>query len=440
MSWIEEANLPDLPAIFQALSLNSEALEAVKGLNETLAFGGSTLSRVQEEAIATVVAVANRCRYGALTHGGFLRRHSGDTGLASQLLSDYSQAKLPAPDLKMLDFALKVTVEPSSLTEDDLDGLRDAGFLEQDILSIVLVTCLFNFMNRVASSLGVRIPGSFQRVVESWLTGPATQNTWMLRPGDEAPQDPSDQARKPASRPPGISVARGRKVPGGQRGTAVGRKHRVTPEEEDGPEDAPGPRRRPSGKTGRRGSVRNSAPEDTSQGADPRSYPSLEEDTAKDASPRPSGPEDFIGGEDLRLSLGLAGDTALGDTERTFTTEEAGGEEDFAPPSDLEEDTPEGEGEGEDEGAATPPTGNLEAIPLSRFLDETCIVSSDQAAPARALYIAYLRWCDENREKPWRQRNFGLALTGLGFRRRRRGQGRHWWMGLAVRSGTSESV
>ncbi|MDP7083569.1 MAG: carboxymuconolactone decarboxylase family protein [Dehalococcoidia bacterium] len=104
MSWIEEANLPDLPAIFQALSLNPEALEAVKGLNETLAFGGSTLSRVQEEAIATVVAVANQCRYGALTHGGFVRRHSGDSGLASQLLSDYTQAELPAPDLKMLDF------------------------------------------------------------------------------------------------------------------------------------------------------------------------------------------------------------------------------------------------------------------------------------------------------------------------------------------------
>jgi uncharacterized peroxidase-related enzyme len=309
MSWIEEANLPDLPAIFQALSLNPEALEAVKGLNETLAFGGSTLSRVQEEAIATVVAVANQCRYGALTHGGFVRRHSGDSGLASQLLSDYTQAELSAPDLKMLDFALKVTVEPASMTEGDLDGLRDAGFLEQDILSIVLVTCLFNFMNRVASSLGVEIPGNFQRVVKNWLTGPATENAWMLRTGEEAPQESSDQAREPATRSPGINVARGRKLFDGQRGTTVGGRRRVTPLEE----------------------------------------------------------------------------------------------EDSGPPPGLGEDTP------EDADGGTPVTGPPEANSLNRFVAEACLVSSDQAAPARDLYVAYLRWCDENRAKPWRQRNFGLG-------------------------------
>ena len=84
MPWIDEVpsehppGEPDLPAVFQALSLSPLAQEQVKQLNETLAFGSSALSRVQEEAIATVVAAANRCRYGALTHGGFLRLHSGD--------------------------------------------------------------------------------------------------------------------------------------------------------------------------------------------------------------------------------------------------------------------------------------------------------------------------------------------------------------------------
>jgi alkylhydroperoxidase family enzyme len=74
MSWINEADPGDqsLPAIFQAMSLNPEALESVKRLNEILAFGNSNLTRLQEEAIATVVAAANHCRYEALTHSGFL--------------------------------------------------------------------------------------------------------------------------------------------------------------------------------------------------------------------------------------------------------------------------------------------------------------------------------------------------------------------------------
>ena len=66
----------------------------VKHLNETICFGNSTLSRMQEEAIATVVSVANQCRYGALTHVGLFRRHSGDPELASHLLYDYARAGL----------------------------------------------------------------------------------------------------------------------------------------------------------------------------------------------------------------------------------------------------------------------------------------------------------------------------------------------------------
>ena len=76
MAWIEGTGPPGLPDIFQVLSINPEALDTVKQLNETLSFGNSPLGRVREEAIATVVAVANRCRFGALTHGGFLRQYT----------------------------------------------------------------------------------------------------------------------------------------------------------------------------------------------------------------------------------------------------------------------------------------------------------------------------------------------------------------------------
>ena len=167
------------------MSLNPQSLESVKSLNETLAFGGSGLTRVQEEAIATVVAVTNHCRYGAMTHAGFLRRHSKDDQLAAMLLNDYTQANLAPSDRLMLDFSLKLTQKPSSVTKADVEGPKQAGFEDQQILSIVLLTCLFNFMNRLADGLGVDVPAEYQRLVESWLTGPVAEQDWLMRPKGE---------------------------------------------------------------------------------------------------------------------------------------------------------------------------------------------------------------------------------------------------------------
>ena len=184
MSWIEEVDLEDenLPEIFRVMSLNPGALELVKSLNEELAFGGSSLTRVQEEAIATVVSTANKCRYGAMTHGGFLRRQAHDSQLASDMLHDYSEADISDADRAMLDFAMKLTLQSSSVVSDDLEELREAGFEDDEILSIVLITCLFNFMNRLADGLGIDIPREYNKWVRKWLTGPAAEQEWLVRP------------------------------------------------------------------------------------------------------------------------------------------------------------------------------------------------------------------------------------------------------------------
>ena len=62
MSWIKEEKV-DLPPVIASMSINRPAMEAVQNWAPAVTFGGSTLSRVQEEAISTVVAAANSCRY-----------------------------------------------------------------------------------------------------------------------------------------------------------------------------------------------------------------------------------------------------------------------------------------------------------------------------------------------------------------------------------------
>ena len=64
MSWIEqdEEATKNLPPVISVISINKQAMEAVRNLNANITFGASSLTRVQEEAIATAVSATNRCR------------------------------------------------------------------------------------------------------------------------------------------------------------------------------------------------------------------------------------------------------------------------------------------------------------------------------------------------------------------------------------------
>ncbi len=62
MAWIREEDL-DLSPVIRVMSINPKAMEAVQRLNASVTFGSSALTRVQEEAIATVVSATNHCRY-----------------------------------------------------------------------------------------------------------------------------------------------------------------------------------------------------------------------------------------------------------------------------------------------------------------------------------------------------------------------------------------
>jgi uncharacterized peroxidase-related enzyme len=71
------------------------------------------------------------------------------------LKRDYRQAELNEQDRAMLDYAAKLTCEPSRITPEDLDRLRAVGFDDRGILQINLIASWFNYINRVADGLGV---------------------------------------------------------------------------------------------------------------------------------------------------------------------------------------------------------------------------------------------------------------------------------------------
>ena len=55
----------------------------------------------------------------------------------------------------MLDYAAKITIDPASCDQADVDRLRACGFTDEDIWDIAEVAATFNFTNRLASATGM---------------------------------------------------------------------------------------------------------------------------------------------------------------------------------------------------------------------------------------------------------------------------------------------
>lgn len=77
--------------------------------------------------------------------------------LLSSLISDHRQAALKGADKAMLDYAVKLTVAPGEVSQDDVDALRAAGFDDRGIHDICTITAYFAFVNRIADGLGVEM-------------------------------------------------------------------------------------------------------------------------------------------------------------------------------------------------------------------------------------------------------------------------------------------
>jgi len=81
------------------------------------------------------------------------------------LKTDPAKASLEPPDKAMIEFALKLTREPAQAKREDLEFLQQRGFSEAQVVDIVLITCLFNFMDRLADGLGVELDPRMQKLV-----------------------------------------------------------------------------------------------------------------------------------------------------------------------------------------------------------------------------------------------------------------------------------
>ena len=80
-----------------------------------------------------------------------------DDSLKEQLVANYKTADITEKDILILGYAEKITTQPASITKDDIAKLADNGFSEEAIHDIAQVVSYFNYVNRMADSLGIEL-------------------------------------------------------------------------------------------------------------------------------------------------------------------------------------------------------------------------------------------------------------------------------------------
>lgn len=122
------------------------------------------LSRGEVEMLVVTTSGVNDCLYCVVAHGALTRIYTERPKLADQLATNPNAADLSDRHRAMVDFAVQLTESPASITDDDIDGLLDAGLSREAVWDVGSVVAFFNLSNRMASLADMRPNDEFYRL------------------------------------------------------------------------------------------------------------------------------------------------------------------------------------------------------------------------------------------------------------------------------------
>ena len=144
-----------IPNVFLGYTIRPERFTHWFNHFKAVTQGDSELTLAEREMIAVVVSNENGCLYCLVSHSADLRVKLGDPILANRIMFDYQKAGLDEETMVMLDYAVKITVNPLDCGEGDIEYMRQLGFSDKKIFDIAEIAAMYNFTNRLASATGM---------------------------------------------------------------------------------------------------------------------------------------------------------------------------------------------------------------------------------------------------------------------------------------------
>lgn len=144
-----------VPRIFRAQMARPDVVESEAKLLETLLFQNGALTRIQKEFILLVVSATNQNSYFPAVHTKTLEFLGVKSQQSTDVTIDHQRSNLSEADKTLLDFARKLTAQPTDISATDVALLHEAGFTDRQILEAVLMIGTTNLLNTVQLGLGV---------------------------------------------------------------------------------------------------------------------------------------------------------------------------------------------------------------------------------------------------------------------------------------------
>jgi len=110
--------------------------------------------RADRELAATATSRVNGCVYCASVHARLFANLSKQRQLTQRFLDEGVGTDMPDRERAVVDFSVKLTVDPDSVASDDFDALRAQGFDDLGLLDIVQSAAIFANANRLMLTLG----------------------------------------------------------------------------------------------------------------------------------------------------------------------------------------------------------------------------------------------------------------------------------------------
>ncbi|MGI8753498.1 MAG: peroxidase-related enzyme [Acidimicrobiales bacterium] len=144
-----------VPNVFLALARRPAEFRAFVAYHDAVMESESGLSKAEREMIVVATSAERSCTYCIVAHGAILRVRAKDPLIADLVAGNWRQAPITPRQRAMLAYAVKLSLVPEEISDDDVTALHDARFDDDDIWDIAAVVALFALSNRMAHALAL---------------------------------------------------------------------------------------------------------------------------------------------------------------------------------------------------------------------------------------------------------------------------------------------
>jgi len=136
------------------LAHDPEALEQRSPLYNGIMFGAKGLPRAERELGAVVASRINGCAYCASVHAKRFTEMTKAPEVMQRIQADGVDAALEPRQKAIVDYAAKLTRDPTAITAADAAPLRAQGLSDLDIVDLTHAVAMFAWANRLMQTLG----------------------------------------------------------------------------------------------------------------------------------------------------------------------------------------------------------------------------------------------------------------------------------------------